>query len=327
MTTKAENSDLAQPESIKIELLVNMIPKFDGNKSHFYDFLDNCDLAESLATPNIKSTLLTFIKSKIIGNARSQIRNREFESWGDLRLHLVETYSDKRSHAQWQLELSLCKQEHRETVSAYAHRLENCLVRLTNSLDPNLSIAERNANVKLLRNQALAIFLLGLNKDLNIVVKAQRPQTLEDAISLAQAEEKEQIARREMDRHSNQSFVKSNSHFSRPNNFNQKSNFQFRQGHRTFSSHSITNQPKYNPTYNPTYPNSQSSHQNTKQCRYCKNLGHTIEECRKRQYNNSLRQQNQVTTQNPSTLKPQGFQHVKPNTSKQQHQKSFSKNE
>jgi len=26
---------------------------------------------------------------------------------------------------------------------------------------------------------------------------------------------------------------------------------------------------------------------NTKQCRYCKNIGHGIEECRKRQYNNS----------------------------------------
>lgn len=325
MTTTAGKSDIDQPESIKIELLVNMIPKFDGNKLHFYDFLDNCDLAESLASPIIKNTLLTFIKSKIIGNARSQIRNREFESWEDLRSHLVETYSEKRSHAQWQLELSLCKQEFRESVSSYAHRLENCLVRLTNSLDPTLKLTERNANVKLLRSQALTIFILGLNKDINIVVKAQRPQTLEDAISLAQAEEKEQIARREMDKHSNHSFFKSNSHFSKHNNFNQKPNTQFRKDSRTFSSHSITNQQKSIPTY----PHSQRSFQDTKQCRYCKNIGHTIEECRKRQYNNSLRQNSQVTTPNHSTSKPssQGFQHVKHAPSKQHYQKSYPKNE
>ena len=36
--------------------------------------------------------------------------------------------------------------------------------------------------------------------------------------------------------------------------------------------------------------NSQSQAQPIKQCRYCKNLGHTIEECRKRQYNNAIRQ-------------------------------------
>lgn len=69
------------------------------------------------------------------------------------------------------------------------NKIENYLVRLTNSLDSSLSTIEKEANVKLLRSQALNIFITGLNKDLNIVVKAQKPHTLEDAIILAQAEE------------------------------------------------------------------------------------------------------------------------------------------
>lgn len=124
------NSD-QQSDSVNIYTLANMIPKFDGYKLDFYNFLDNCDLAQSIANNRQKSILLTLIKSKICGNARTHIRNREFDYWEDLREYLVETYSERRSHAQWQLELSLCKQEHKESVTAYAHRLENCLVRLT----------------------------------------------------------------------------------------------------------------------------------------------------------------------------------------------------
>lgn len=65
MNSKTDPDGL-QPETIKIDLLVNMIPKFDGNKINFYDFLDNCDLADSLAKDSLKHTLLTFIKSKML---------------------------------------------------------------------------------------------------------------------------------------------------------------------------------------------------------------------------------------------------------------------
>lgn len=313
MNSTTDNVDSVQSE-IKIDLLVNMIPKFDGNKINFYDFLDNCDLADSLAKSSSKHTLLTFIKSKIVGNARAQIRNREFEYWSELRSHLVETYSDKRSHAQWQLELSLCKQEPRENIVSYSQRIENCLVRLTNSLDPNLTLAERKANVKLLRSQALTIFLMGLNKDLSIVVKSQRPQSLEDAISLAQAEEKEQQARREIDRHSNPShFRQNNTNYPKYSGYNsskpQLSNFNSKpQQQRTFFSHSMS----LNPTPKPSFHSPMQTP--PKQCRYCKNLGHTIDECRKRQYNNAMRNQNTSykptdITKNPPNTTSRGFQH------------------
>lgn len=251
---------------IKIDLLANMIPRFDG-KNNFYDFIDNCDLAHSLTLTNQRTVLLTIIKSKIIANARAMIRNREFESWDDLRSHLVETYSEKRSHSQWQLELSLCKQSQHETVTQYSHKVENCLVRLTNSLDTTLNTTERKANVKLLRTQALNIFITGLNKDLHLIVKAQKPQTLEDAISIAQSEEKEQRARRDLERH--QSY--------RPT---------------TNKHHYInTTQVKPSTSYTPQH--------HFKQCRYCKKMGHTIEECRKRQYNNEKRQTLNQTKTHP----------------------------
>lgn len=52
--TASTNSVGSSMDNLKIEMLVNMIPKFDGNKSYFYDFLDNCDLAISLAQETTK---------------------------------------------------------------------------------------------------------------------------------------------------------------------------------------------------------------------------------------------------------------------------------
>lgn len=276
------NNDNSNSQTdMKIELLVNMIPKFDGHKNSFYDFIDNCDLAMSLAHTTLKNTLLTFIKSKIMGNARAQIRNREFDTWSELREHLMETYSEKRSHAQWQLELNLCRQEPKENVTSYAHKIENCLVRLTNSLDTNLSPTERSANVKLLRSQALTIFIMGLTKDLNIVVKSQKPQSLEEAISLAQAEEKEQQARREIDK---QHTHHNSYNFQRHNN---NTSWRSQQPPRFQPPRTLTPRPAF--THTMSHFKLMAPNPNFKQCRYCKHFGHTIEECRKRQYNNSKR--------------------------------------
>lgn len=110
----------------------------------------------------ITSTLLSFTKSTIAGSARALSKNRKFYSWNDFKSHLIDTYSDKRSHVPWQREQRLCKMTYHESVTSYARRLERTLVRLTNRLDPDLSFAERGANVKLLRSQVLTIFIMGL---------------------------------------------------------------------------------------------------------------------------------------------------------------------
>lgn len=43
-------------------------------------------------------------------------------------------------------------------------------------------------------------------------------------------------------------------------------------------------------------------------CRYCKNPGHTLEQCRKRQYNNSRNQNNQFPVRNNRTGQNSGNQ-------------------
>lgn len=175
--------------TVKIELAERLLTTFDGDKSKLYEFCDNCDKAISLIDPNIRPILFAIIITKITGNARALIRNREFNDWTALKAHFLDAYSERRSHGQWQLELSSCRQNVNETVLSYANRIENCLIKLTNSLDNYLTVVEHAACIKLLKTQALNVFIMGLDKDISMIVKAQKPDSLEDAIQYAIAEE------------------------------------------------------------------------------------------------------------------------------------------
>lgn len=92
-----------------------------------------------------------------------------------LKTFLVESFSDRRAHGQYQLELNKCRQRPGENVSNYANRIEELLLKLGESLDEELSAVEKKANLKLLQNQAMNVFIAGLSRDLDIIVKAQKP--------------------------------------------------------------------------------------------------------------------------------------------------------
>jgi Retrotransposon gag protein. len=301
--------------SIKIELAERLLTTFDGDKSKLYEFCDNCDKAISLVDANVRPVLFAIISTKITGNARALIRNREFIDWLSLKAHLLDAYSEKRSHGQWQLELSSCRQNINESVMSYATRIENCLIKLTNSLDSTLSTLERAACVKLLKLQALNVFIMGLHKDISILVKAQKPEGLEDAIQYAIAEENEQKSKLEIIKYQNVNekpfrhcsicnrpghttsvcFRNTSNNLSRPSSIHVKTEPNVRH----FRTNNGTNQFGTNNQQQYKQPNNL-----VKLCNYCKNVGHTINECRKREYNNN---RNRYVNQQQRSEKPAYF--------------------
>lgn len=164
--------------SLSIDSAQKLLSKFDGNKCVLYEYIDNCDEAYSLVSEANQPILLKIIKTHLTGNARVLIRNRVFNTWDELKNYLINAYSEKRTTNQWQMELNSCKQGHREGVLSYSSKIENCYIKLINSLDPTLSPVARQACVDLLKGQALNVFITGLNKDLALLVKSQRPETL-----------------------------------------------------------------------------------------------------------------------------------------------------
>lgn len=57
-----------------------------------------------------KDILFAIIQTKLTDNARSLASNRRFENWDELKNHLIDTYSEKRTMGQWQLQLNSCHQ-------------------------------------------------------------------------------------------------------------------------------------------------------------------------------------------------------------------------
>nr|CAI5865053.1 unnamed protein product [Callosobruchus analis] len=196
--------------NISLELAVSMLTKFDGNKAHLYDFLDNCDKAYELVKPELKTTLFKIIETKVTANARAITRNRVFNNWDHLKRHLLDAYTEKRTMGQWQLELNSCRQIQGQNVMSYSSKVENCYIKLINSLDEDLSPEAREACTRLLKEQALSVFVTGLLSDLQILVKSQRPQSLEKGIAVALQEEQELKSKQEIFKYQNvhNSYVK-----------------------------------------------------------------------------------------------------------------------
>lgn len=243
---------------IDISLAERMINKYDGDKSNLHVFIDNCNNAFALLNPVYKLAFVSVVLSKIEGNIRSTLLNRSFPSWESLKEHLLENYSEKRTFAQWQLELNSCRQGQNEPISKYSSRVENCYIKLIKSLDPKLTKEARDANIDLLKKQALNIFISGLLPQLHILLKSQKPSTFEDAVSIAISEEQEIKSRQEMS--AKQHY---NSGIKRCTNCNKLNH--------------LAHQCRYPPMIRQIQPN--QSNNNIPTCFYCRKRGHIAKEC------------------------------------------------
>lgn len=183
---------------------------------------------------------------------------------------LKSQFGERKHYAALLSDLQDCKQSNNETVNQFALRIESCLSNLLTEINisiPTKKKGELAGRVAAMQDLALHTFITGLNARLSTVIRCRDPETLNDAINFAVSEEKLLLAttRRSIP--------------SPPHNgsFNQGRLRQFQM--RNFPHQ--TNGPSNNnnvPTSAPgSYPIT---------CRYCKAPGHTIDACRKREYNN-----------------------------------------
>lgn len=278
---------------IDIGLAERMINKYDGDKSNLHVFIDNCNNAFNLLNPNYRTAFVSVVLSKIEGNIRATLLNRSFTSWENLKEHLLENYSERRTFAQWQLELNSCRQNLNEPILKYSSRVENCYIKLIKSLDPKLTKEAREANVDLLKKQALNIFISGLMPQLHILLKSQKPSTFEDAISIAISEEQEIKSRQEMN-------IRYNTGPKKCTNCNKI-------GH-------LTHQCRFQPTVR----RMQTNPSNIPTCFNCQKKGHIARECWNRRiqnnnvhFNNRPNQNNQINPINPNNIN-NNYQRKKP---------------
>lgn len=279
---KDEQSMTQPAREIDLNILCKFIKKFDGNRENLNAFINNCRNAINLAATQQQDILLKYIISQLEGRAETACSIKEFETYQQLEDFLKSQFGERKHYAALLSDLQACHQLFNETVNQFALRIESCLSKLLTEINisiPTKKKAELAGRVAAMQDLALHTFILGLSPRLSTVVRCRDPETLNDAINSALSEEK--IIQSTLRKTPNTSFSQNQW---RPNrqspNFNHNRSF-------TQRGTNFTNQINHENVMPST------SRYNPPVCRYCQIPGHTIERCRKREYNNRRFNNNQ----------------------------------
>lgn len=266
MTSKKTDVELRSesslPERIDTNILFKFIKPFDGSRDKLCSFINNCDNAFKIASASQKPILLDFILCQLEGKAESAASIKDFDSWEQLSTFLQSQFGERKHYAHLLSELQESQQQTNEPISTYALRIETTLSKLLTEITlSNKKKTELSGKTSAMEDLALHSFLMGLSPKISNFVRMKNPSNLNEAINLAISEEKIQTL---LDQRASR------------NNRAPAKHFPPREDRRPI--HAL-NKPQ------------------APVCRYCKFLGHTIENCKKREYNNRKFNRNNFNSQ------------------------------
>ena len=250
---------------LPIQTLLQLIPDFDtNNQSQVYRYIRSCDSAFELASITQHKILLVYALNKISGPFASDVHIKIYNTWSELKTFLIQKFSQVKTLAHLNLELQSMFQKPSESVTDYFHRVDTCRNKILEKIKTEITDNSLLGRIETTEETALSVFTNGLNSDIGTMLRTQGFTNLCDAGYSAMQEDKIRLmnsARQRLFRpspsntHTPHSSVATSRNYARPSVFS---------------------------------PNRNNA--NTKICNYCKNLGHTTPECRKRAFNNGLRQ-------------------------------------
>lgn len=245
---------MAPDQEIDLNILLKFIKPFDGSREKINSFIINCNNAIDLASAQQEPILFKYVLSQLQGKAEIACSIKEFSNWEQLKDFLKTQFSERKHYTHLLMELQEAKQGASENVSQFALRVETCLSQLLTEISiTNTKVKELSGRTAAMEDLALHHFIMGLHPRISNIIRCNKPQSLNEAVNLAVSEERIQLTL----------YKKPISEPPRrPNNPNPN------QGRQSF------NRPLMNNSTEPL-------------CRYCKSVGHTIDNCKRREFNNS----------------------------------------
>lgn len=245
--------------NVDLNSLFKFIKPYNGDRQTLNSFLTNCNNVYDLANTEQQPVLFKYILSQLQGKAEIACSVKAFTHWDQLKDFLKTQFSDTKHYSHLLAELQESRQGINESVSQFALRIEECLSQLLTDIVLAKS-KETPGRTAAMEDLALHHFLIGLTPRISNIVRCKSPRNLNEAIGFAISEEKIQKL------------------MYKRNIPNPPTSLQRRypENYRSANVNNVTSQNQFE-----------------KICRYCKNKGHVIEECRKRAYNNNrFRQEN-----------------------------------
>lgn len=246
---------------MELNILFKFVNTYDGSRETLNSFIVNCNNVHELATDLQKPILFKYILSQLRGKAELACSIKDFNNWEQLKEFLKTQFCERKHYAHLLTELQESKQGPQETVAQFALKIETCLSQLLTEISlQNGKAKEVPGRTAAMEDLALHHFTMGIFPRISTIVRSRAPKNLNEAINLAISEERIQ-----------QTLYKKSDKFPKntnPNNSNSN--------------------PRPKPIRN------QGQYRSDEVCRYCKHPGHSIENCRKREYNN--RAKNEAST-------------------------------
>lgn len=277
MSTENKHTPL-YTEELNFSVLTKFIKTFDGDKNKLSPFIRNCENALTLASSSQQNILFKYILSQLEGKAEAACSLKLFDNWPELKQFLKSTFGETKHRDHLLLDLQNCKIKPGESVTQFSLRVETYLTRLqTDITHSTKDPSEIKGRIASTEDLALHTFLLGLPSNISNILRCRDPSNLHEAINLACQEEKLQ------------NYIQSSRHEIKPKckicNKTGHSDKNCYQNRSQRPIHILNPSPGPSNNQNHLFPNAQNNSPII--CRYCKNPGHDISQCKKRQYNNS----------------------------------------
>lgn len=264
-------------EIVPLNTLLQLIPEFDTNQpTQVYRFVRSGDSAFNLANPTQTDILLVYTLNKITGSSSPDVHARQHASWNDLKSFLIQKFSQTKTLAHLNLELQSSFQKPNESITEYYHRVDLCRNKILDKLTAEISDISLAGRKTTTEETALSVFVNGVGSNLGTMLRTKGFTSLSEAGNFAIQEEKIQ-------------------------NMNQARQILCRNNRNAVTYGNVIRRlPPTGQGAQPAVPYFNASRQ-TKTCNYCKKPGHVIAECRKRAYNNNLRNQQNERPTGPTT--------------------------
>ena len=303
-------SSFEQPHLPKVSFreATESVPNFDGYNISLGQFTRACRRAKEIVPPSAERNLTKLLVNKLRGRAYYAVEDEPRENVTQLIDLLTSAFGSAKTIDQYKGELSTVYLKPQEHMLDYISRVKD--------LRSAIMDAERRTTGRVDDETALRINELTARsfcEGLPLQYRLQMDRRLYSVPSEAFAKAKELSKREELDRdryktrdrreqestrdeYSRRSYATTNS---RNANYS-RGQYSNSAPHNVPARPPATREREERPSYNnrqQTYSRSNSNFQPPprvndrapKWCRYCKNNGHEIEECRKRQFNNNLR--------------------------------------
>lgn len=271
MSTEAEK---VLDITLDIKLLIKLIPEFDGSFNKLNGFIDGVNEAIRLAKPEQKAYLIPFIKAGLKGPAKSVTLTVNYSNWDSLKKKLIETFGERKSFAQIQIELQNCKQFKTENISSFTQRVEGKIQKLLTTLAFENEGKIDQSQTDLIKRMGLTAFINNCSIEYGQLLRIRNPSTLTEASRLAHDEEIALNLRRY-----SHNYKSNNNYNVQPTTHKTQSfcNYCKKQGHSSEKCFHKSNK------------------QNLNFCSYCKKNGHTIERCFLRNNNSQFPKNSNVS--------------------------------